>query len=316
MRALVTGGAGFIGSNLASELDKSGIEVTIIDNFASSHFENITDVKADVIAEDLSEIHWERFPKFDVIFHEQAITDTTVSDQKWMLRQNTEAYRGLLKFVIHQKIPLVYASSAGVYGNGPPPLKESGPLKPLNICGFSKLQMDRLAEAAFLEAKSPITGLRYFNVFGPREKFKGKAASMIYQLAEQIRAGKRPKIFEFGEQKRDHIYVKDVVAANLKAWNSEKNGIVNVGTGVATSFNQLIEIINDVLGVRLEPDYFRNPYSFYQNHTEADTSLAEKKIGFRSEWSIDEGIRDYLMTLYALPNKLPHKKAAGIPSKT
>ena len=307
MKALVTGGAGFIGSNIALALAEQGISVTILDNFSSSNFRNLDGIYADVIGKDITEVRWEELPRFDVIFHEQAITDTTVSDQKWMLEQNVESFRSLLKFVIQKKIPLVYASSAGVYGNGEPPQTESKHLFPLNIYGFSKLQMDQLAQTTFKETKSPITGLRYFNVFGLREQFKQKAASMIYQLAEQMRAGNQPRIFEFGEQERDHICVKDVVLANLCAWKAERNGIYNVGTGKPTSFNRLIEILNNILGTNLKPSYFKNPYSFYQNHTQADTRLAQKVIRFQAKWSIEDGIRDYLSDLYSLSKS--HKAA-------
>jgi len=310
MKALVTGGSGFVGSNLAVTLESQGIDVTVIDNFKSGDFRNLSDFKGDVIAEDLTETDWAAFPKFDVIFHEQAITDTTVLDQKWMLAQNVEVFRRLLAHCAAKKTPLIYASSAGVYGNEPPPQRESGPLKPLNVYGFSKLLMDRLAFKAIKTIKSPVVGLRYFNVFGPHEQYKGKAASMIYQLAEQIRAGKKPKIFEFGEQERDHIYVKDVVSANLCAWKSEKSGVVNVGTGKPTSFNRLLEIIKDFFGTNIETEYFKNPYDFYQNHTCADAQSAQKLIGFKAEWSIEKGIRDYLSILYPDKNSSNSKKLA------
>ena len=91
--------------------------------------------------------------------------------------------------------------------------------------------------------------------------------------------------------------MKDVVSANLCAWNAGKNGVVNAGTGKGTSFNQIIEILNDVLGTHLKPSYFKNPYAFYQNHTQADTRLAEKIIGFKAKWSIETGIRDYLIEI-------------------
>jgi len=310
-KALVTGGAGFVGSNVAQALVKDGIEVVVLDNFATSHFKNLTDIKCDIIPEDAAMVDWGKLPKFDIIFHQQAITDTTVMDQKWMMNQNTEAFRGLLKHVVKNKIPLVYASSAGVYGNQPPPHREDGSLVPENIYGFSKLQMDRLAQEAYPETKTTLVGLRYFNVFGPHERYKGHAASMIFQLAEQMQAGKRPRIFEFGEQKRDHIYVKDVVTANLCASHSNRRGVYNVGTGAATSFNRLIEIINEVLGTEYEPEYFKNPYGFYQNHTQATTELAEKEIGFKAKWSIEDGIRDYLTILYKL-SKSPKKTARKI----
>lgn len=310
MKALVTGGAGFIGSNVAEKLESQGVDVTVLDNFKSGDFRNLSDFKGDVIAQDAVETEWGKLPPFEVIFHQQAITDTTVLDQKWMLEQNVEAFRKLLSHCISKKIPLIYASSAGVYGNEPPPQRENGPLKPLNIYGFSKLQMDRLTFQAIKIAKSPIVGLRYFNVFGPHEQYKGKVASMIYQLSEQIRAGKKPRIFEFGEQERDHIYVKDVVSANMCAWISEKSGVVNVGTGKPTSFNRLLEIIKDFFNTKVETEYFKNPYDFYQNHTCADVVSAAKLIGFKAEWSIEKGIRDYLSILYSAKQSGSVKKSA------
>jgi len=313
MKVLVTGGAGFIGSNLAHALIEEGASVTILDNFKSSQFKNLVDVKADLIPEDAADFKWEKLPKADIIFHQQAITDTTAMDQQWMMKQNTETFRSLLQYVIKKRIPLVYASSAGVYGNLPAPMHESGPHAPENIYGYSKLQMDRIAVNAYHEANSPIIGLRYFNVFGPCERFKGSAASMIYQLAKQMRAGKNPRIFEFGEQKRDHIYVKDVVAANLCAAKANRKGVYNVGTGKATTFKRIIEIINDVLGTQLKPEYFKNPYSFYQTHTQASTELAEKEIGFKAKWRIEEGIRDYLTLIDELSSsaKTPQKVSSA-----
>ncbi len=308
-KALITGGSGFIGSNLALALTEQGIDVTILDNFQSSNFRNLDGISTDVVALDITRVSWDKFPKFDVIFHEQAVTDTTILDQKWMMEQNVESFRTLLTYAIKKKIPLVYASSAGVYGNAEPPQTEDKHLLPLNIYGFSKLQMDRIAHTASKETKSPIMGLRYFNVFGPREKYKNKTSSMIYQLAEQMRAGEQPRIFEFGEQERDHIYVKDVVSANLCAWEAGKSGVVNVGTGKPTSFNRIVEILNAVLGTDLKPSYFKNPYSFYQNHTRANVQLAEKKIGFKAKWSVEAGIRDYLSGIYSLDSKRSSKKS-------
>ena len=304
MKVLVTGGAGFIGSNIAYSLLEKGHHVIVIDNFLSSSFENLVDLNTDLISADLADFDLKCLPKLGGIFHQQAITDTTILDQNRMLNQNVETFRKLLRYTISKKIPLIYASSAGVYGNVPPPQREEGILNPLNVYGFSKLQMDRLARFAYAESKSPIVGLRYFNVFGPRERYKNKAASMIYQLAEQMRAGRRPRIFEFGDQERDHIYVKDVVHANLCAWNSDAKTVCNVGTGKSTSFNRLIEIINGVLGTKFEPEYFKNPYSFYQNHTRADIQKAARDIGYKPQWSIEKGIEDYLKTIYQLNSKV------------
>ena len=163
---------------------------------------------------------------------------------------------------------------------------------PQNVYAHSKSLMDELAIK--YKDKIRIVGLRYFNVYGPRERYKKKAASMIYQLVQQIKASKNPRIFKYGEQSRDFIYVKDVVDATIKAMRAKESGIVNVGTGTATTFNRIIKILNEVLGTSFKPEYFDNPYSFYQNETRADTERAEELLGFKARYSIEEGIRDYL----------------------
>lgn len=298
MKAIVTGGAGFIGSNLALELESQGAKVLVIDNFSSGDFHNLTEFHGDVIAEDVNIVDWEKLDNYDVVFHQAAITDTTVMDQKKMVHSNVEGLRKVIRYVAKHHSKLVYASSASVYGNLPAPQCEDMELSPLNVYAYSKYVGDQVAMEAAAEHKLHIVGLRYFNVFGMRERYKGKPASMIFQLAEQIRSGKRPRIFFDGEQQRDHIYVKDVVGANLAAVNAKRSTVVNVGTGKATSFNRLIEIINSVLGTKFAPDYFENPYNFYQNKTQADTRKLKEFLNFECSYSIEEGIRDYLTTLY------------------
>lgn len=308
----MTGGAGFIGSNLSLALQEKGWDVVVIDNFLTGDFHNLIQFHGDVIAEDVNAVNWDALGSADAVFHQAAITDTTLSDQKQMIAANVEGMRKALQFAAKLKIPFVYASSAAQYGNEPAPQREDGPIKPLNVYAFSKMLCDQLAESAAKQYRIPVTGLRYFNVYGLREQYKGKASSMIYQLAQQMRSGKRPRIFFDGEQMRDHIYVKDVVAANLNAFEAKKSGIVNIGTGKATSFNRLIEVLNDVLGASLEPDYFENPYGFYQNKTQADTARAKKLIGFEARYTIEKGVRDYLTALYHIQPGQPssHRTSA------
>ncbi len=141
-----------------------------------------------------------------------------------------------------------------------------------------------------------VVGLRYCNVYGPGEAHKGKRASMIFQLARQMRE-KDPRLFKFGEQKRDYIYVKDVVTANLKAAEAGESGVVNCGSGAATTFNALVEILNRNLGTERRPEYIDNPYeAAYQNHTECDMAQAKRLIGFVPEYDIEKGIADYAST--------------------
>lgn len=306
MRALVTGGAGFIGSNLALELERLGFQVTVIDHFVSGDFKNLIGFKGEVIAEGVLDVDFKsRVPKPDVVFHQAALTDTTILDQRKMIHENCEGFYRVLEFAFQNKAKVVYASSAGVYGNGPAPQQEHQELVPLNPYGFSKYLMDQLAYELMKCSSNLIVGLRYFNVFGPQEQHKKKAASMIYQLYRQMKEGRRPRIFKLGEQKRDHIYVKDVVRANLLAMDAKKSGVVNVGTGNGTSFNELVVELNRNLGTNLDPDYFDNPYDFYQNDTCADVSLARELLGFKSVFSFRDAVKDYVTWLQSREKLTP-----------
>ena len=293
MRALVTGAAGLIGSNLALELEKQGHDVVALDNFSTGIFENLREFKGDVVTADLRKPEeWAgKLGKIDAVFHQAAITDTTIMDQKLMMSVNVEAFRALLDWAEDAKVKkVVYASSAGVYGDRPVPQKETVEPKPLNVYAFSKMVMENVAR----ESKVKTIGLRYFNVYGPRETHKKKAASMIYQLYQQMKQSKRPRVFEFGEQYRDFIYVKDVVRANILAANKGVRGVFNCCTGKKTSFNQIIADLNAVLGTNLQPDYFKNPYSFYQNETLGDPGKAVRELKFSAAYTTTAGIKDYL----------------------
>lgn len=302
---LITGGAGFIGSNLVLELQKRypKASLTVLDDFRSSSFKNLLGFKDDVLAFNVAEGAWLAHFKdrpLDTLFHLASITDTTVLDEQRMMFDNVEGFRHILQLAAAKGAVVVYASSAAVYGSGAVPagvgqeipMKEEDAGRPNNIYGFSKWTMENLARQ--FEGKLRLVGLRYFNVFGPRESFKGNAASMIYQLAKRMMAGSRPRIFKYGEQRRDFIYVKDVVEATIRAREATTNTVVNVGTGQATSFNEVIAALNEALGTQLQPDYFDNPYDFYQGFTQADMTHTSKAIGFRCRFSTREGILDYV----------------------
>ena len=294
---LVTGGSGFIGSNIALELQNRhpDARITILEDFRSSCFKNILGFKGDVLAYDCSDkawMSWTKGKKLDIIYHMAAITDTTILDEQKMMYDNVEGFRNILDMAVEKKATVVYASSAATYGSIDRPIQESDAGNPNNIYGYSKWIMDQLAPSYYDKIK--VVGLRFFNVFGPREYYKGHAASMIYQLALKMMDGHRPRIFKWGDQKRDHIYVKDVVTACLMAHKAKESTVMNLGTGQATSFNEIVDAVNEALGTDMKPEYFDNPYSFYQNFTQADMSHHEKMTGFRCHYSTREGILDYV----------------------
>ena len=304
MRILITGGAGFIGSNIAKALEKNypNSKILVLDDFSSGHFKNLIGFKGEVLSGDIRDGGlWEYLMnkfQFDVVFHQAAITDTTVKDQKLMIETNTNSFRNLLECALKWKAKVIYASSAGVYGNSKPPMMEDEGLVPENIYGFSKLAMDYIAYNFIQEhPKLKVVGFRYFNVYGQGEQYKGKTASMIYQLYKQMKAGKRPRLFKWGEQKRDFVYIEDVVRANLLALEKDVSGVFNVGSGKARSFNDIVGILNELLGTSLEPDYFDCPYDFYQKHTEAELTKIKKFLGYEPLYSLEDGIKAYVEIL-------------------
>ncbi len=300
---LVTGGAGFIGSNIAKTLEAQGHEVTVLDDFAKNgNFKNLIGFKGDVITADLFQyVPTDMY--FDAIFHEAAITDTTVMDQKAMMEQNVEAFKNLLHFAAENGIKkVVYASSAATYGNGPVPNVETQPTHPENVYGFSKAIMDNVARQFVAENHDmTVIGLRYFNVYGPGEYYKGKMASMIYQLYLQMKEGRRPRVFKMGEQQRDFVYVKDIVKINLCALNNGKeSGVYNAATGIPRNFNEIIACLNKEMGTHLEPEYIDNPYkAFFQVKTQADISKSTEKLGYTPDYTLEAGIADYVKILKA-----------------
>jgi ADP-L-glycero-D-manno-heptose 6-epimerase len=295
VRVLVTGGAGFVGSNLAKRLVADGHAVTVLDDFSSGEWRNLIDFRGDVLTCDIAGNvdALSAAPSFELIFHQASITDTTVMDQRKMMHCNAEGFRQLLDLAVKWGSRVVWASSAATYGRGESPNRESQPAAPLNVYGYSKLAMERLAQLYAPKLKHPIVGLRYFNVYGAGEAHKGKFASMIHQLAKQMRANKRPRIFTDGEQKRDFVYIDDVVAANLAAVKATATGVYNVGSGGAASFNRVVEELNRVLKTDLPPDYFPNPYDFFQTWTEAELSHSRSGIKYDPKFDLTRGIDAY-----------------------
>jgi ADP-L-glycero-D-manno-heptose 6-epimerase len=305
-RILITGGAGFIGANLAATLSqRADTEVIIADDFSSGDWRNLIDVDCEVRAAEcddpelLEEI---ADGGFSAVMHQAAITDTTIMDQFLMVDVNTNAFARILEASSFSGTRVVYASSAGTYGNSPAPNRIGHGEEPENIYGFSKLAMDRVARRWYGRHPAPIVGLRYFNVYGPGEHHKNekdgnKTASMILQLYDRIKAGEQPRLFKYGEQKRDFVYIRDVVDANLAALQATECGVCNVGSGKARTFNDIVENLGHQLKQTLEVEYFDNPFSFYQMHTEADLSETKALLNWQPQWTLEEGIADYVALL-------------------
>ncbi|MDX8389792.1 MAG: ADP-glyceromanno-heptose 6-epimerase [Mariprofundaceae bacterium] len=300
-RILITGGAGFIGANLAASLIKQGnCDVVIADNFSSGDWRNLVNVDCEVRAcdcDDVGLLDEIAAGHFTAVLHQGAISDTTVMDQRLMLEVNTNAFAAILAAAAQSKTRVVYASSAGVYGNSPAPNAVGCGEQPANIYGFSKLSMDRVASRCYGKSPAPIIGLRYFNVYGPGEAHKNNTSSMMLQLYQQLLQGKKPRLFEHGEQRRDFVYIRDVIAANQAALRGTLSGVCNVGSGHARSFNDVINTLAKILEIEVDVEYIHNPYDFYQNHTEANLDDTCRLLDWSPEWSLEKGMREYIELL-------------------
>jgi ADP-L-glycero-D-manno-heptose 6-epimerase len=310
---LITGGAGFIGSNLAFYFQDNFPDSTVVvlDLFRSDetfsngslksfgHYKNLLGFAGTVISGDINDKALlkdiEESYKFDYIFHEAAISDTTVQEQDVMMKTNVNAYEDLLKIAIKHGANMIYASSAATYGDSN--RFEVGYEQPNNAYGFSKVMMDNITTKYIKQGVDiSIVGLKYFNVYGPREYFKNKTASMVVQFGHQILAGKTPKLFE-GSDKivRDFIYIDDIIQANILACNPKQSGIYNVGTSKARSFEDIVNILQKELEIDNGKEYMPNPFvGSYQFFTQANIDTTVENLGYKPRFSMEDGIKAYI----------------------
>ena len=307
---IVTGGAGFIGSNLARMLEhQTNEDIMIIDDLSDGKkFSNISDIKiCDYLdrEEFLKSINKnDNFLKnIKCVFHQGACTDTTEWDGNYMMNNNYTFSKILLKACLQKNVRFIYASSAAVYGSSDKFNEQEDNESPLNVYGYSKLLFDQYVRNLSLSKNNQVVGLRYFNVYGPGEEHKGKMASVVYHFNQQIldhgiaNLFKGSHGFEDGEQLRDFIFVKDIAEVNLWFYqNSQISGIFNLGTGISNSFNQIArEIINwHGKGEINYIDFPENLKGTYQAETKADIGNL-RKIGYSKKFTdIHNGIKQYL----------------------
>jgi ADP-L-glycero-D-manno-heptose 6-epimerase len=306
---IVTGGAGFIGANLVAALNASTSEpVLVVDDLTNGHkFVNMTDLAiADYLDRDdfLARVRaGERFGEVSAVFHQGACSTTTEWDGRYMLANNFEYSKTLLHYCDRHAIPFIYASSAAVYGASETFDESPANERPLNVYGYSKLLFDQYYRRRAASLSTQVAGLRYFNVYGPREQHKGSMASVAWHFNRQLRETGTVSLFQGndgyadGEQRRDFVYVADVVAVNL--WllaHPDVSGVFNCGTGRSQTFNDVANAVIAQHGrgeIRYIPfpDHLRGAY---QSFTEADLG-ALRAAGYDGEFRpVEAGIADYM----------------------
>lgn len=296
MSILVTGGAGFIGSNLVEELLKDGDEVVVLDNMHTGSPINLEGMNGNL---KLVQASCNDLPGLDL--HPEEIYHLGIPSSSPMYKKNPylvgEALNGFTAvFELARKTEarVVYASSSSLYNGILPPHREDMAIKVTDYYTEARLAMERMAELYRRLYGVNSAGMRFFSVYGPRETAKKQYANMVTQFLWEMRDGKTPVIFGDGLQTRDFTYVKDVVRALKLAMRSNFHGILNVGTGKAYTFNQTIEILNRNLGMAVRPQHVENPIKNYVLHTLADTQKAEKVLGFEAVYDLEKGVRELI----------------------
>ncbi len=292
MRAVVTGGAGFIGSNLAAWLLKEGAEVAVIDNFMTGSRE-VADLLRDMGASILegSSSRVRELTAVDVVFH------LGIPSSSPMYRKDPDLLSvvvrdavGIFEYARETGARVVYASTSSLYNGNEPPFREDMPVLPTDFYTEGRYWMERLARVYHELHGVESVGLRLFSVYGPNERPKGRFANVASQMVWAALEGRPFVIYGDGSQTRDFIYVADVVRAFWLAWRKGGCGVYNVGTGRETSFNELADLIRG-LGLNLRVEYRENPIKNYVSRTLADTAKAEMELGFRYQVELEEGLR-------------------------
>jgi ADP-L-glycero-D-manno-heptose 6-epimerase len=328
---IVTGGAGFIGSNLVHELNSHGItEILVVDNFANAgKFRNLLGAR---FVDYMDKRAFRRaiadrslgIKNIEAILHQGACSNTLEDDGIYMMDNNFEYTKDVLNLAVREGAPLVFASTAAIYGQSGPghftPTLENE--RPLNIYGYSKLVFDNFLRHQLALRAVPVTtvGLRYFNVYGPREQHKGRMASVIHHFSKQMKETGKVRLFAGtggygdGEQRRDFVYVRDLARLNMffaqvgpyapDGGNARKmfHGVVNAGSGVSRTFNDVARAVMKAHG-DVPIEYIPFPQDLtgrYQHFTEADlTGLRE--LGCDLEMThLEVGVAETFMTLSAI----------------
>ena len=329
MTTIVTGAAGFIGSRLVAALNRAGIsDILAVDNLQSADkFRNLVDCeildyldKRDFL-ERLGAGQFEG--SVETVFHQGACSDTMQNDGRYMMDNNYRYSRALLDWCQDEEVPFLYASSASVYGAGRVFAEARANEGPLNVYGYSKFLFDQHVRQRLAGRSAQIIGLRYFNVYGPNERHKGRMASVAFHAFNQFRAEGKVKLFVGsdgygdGEQRRDFVHVDDVVAVNLHFLeHGDVSGVFNCGTGRAQSFNDIATaVVNTVRAARGEAalalpelvaqglvEYVPFPPQLlgkYQSYTQADLAQL-RAAGYAGAFqSVEQGVAAYVQDLLA-----------------
>lgn len=297
MRYLVTGGAGFIGSNLVEELLKKRQKVIVVDNLSTGSLDNLSKFKARVnlfICPVAKVLEIKEIKNLDGIFHLGIPSSTGLyRANHFLVGEAVNEFMRVLELAKREKCKLVYASSSSVYNGNKIPFKETMLILVKDFYTEARYLMERLARLYFDFYGVKSMGFRFFSVYGPREEAKKDFANLISQFLWKMKKGEKPVIYGNGKQSRDFIYVGDAVRGLLMGMRTKINcDVFNLGTGKAYELNEVAALLNEFLGKKISPIYIKkNPIKNYVEKTLADTKKAELKLGFKAEISLRGGLK-------------------------
>ncbi len=305
-RYLVTGGAGFIGSNLVSYLVSNGHDVIVVDSLHTGSFDLIKDLNVKFFNQTVDEFYRKgSWKNIDGIFHlGKPSSSPMYRENRMKFVESVNGTIAVLEMAKEAGVKLVTASSSSLYNGLEPPHREDMIIRPTDFYTEARFLEERLAKVYHDLYGVKYAAMRFFSVYGPNEQYKKGFANLISQFIWMFMKNKRPLIFGDGEQRRDFVFVKDVVQALNLAMDSEAIGVFNVGTGKSYSLNQTLSIIRKKMNINLDPVYVENKIKNYVKITQASTEKAEKELGFRALTDIERGI-DTTISYYSKIESIP-----------
>ncbi|MCI0503514.1 NAD-dependent epimerase/dehydratase family protein [Candidatus Micrarchaeota archaeon] len=300
MKILVTGACGFIGSNISERLVKDGHDVECLDNMHTGAEANIESIRGRVKLHKKSAGEIASMgEQFDAILHQGVYSSSPMyKENPHLTAKVLDEWISVLEFVRKNPCRLVYASSSSLYNGNAPPHREDMGIKATDFYTEGRYSMERVAKlySDFYGVKS--VGLRYFSVYGPHERSKGRYANLITQFLWEMKEGKSPVLLGDGKQTRDFTYVDDVVEANVRALEYAETDVFNVGTGKSASLNEVVSLLNSKLKTSIPAEYRPNTIKNYVQHTLADTAKAKSRLGFAAKIGLEQGVENIIRHYY------------------
>jgi UDP-glucose 4-epimerase len=290
---IVTGGAGFIGSTLVDRLCTNN-KILVVDNMHTGSIGNLSKaMKSGNVTLKRSSSADISKPRFDadIVYHLGMYSSTPMyKKDPRLLGKVASDMINVLEYVREHRVPLVFASTSSIYNGVKPPHREDAQYKVTDYYTEGRIFAERASELYGLLYDSDIAAMRFFSVYGPKERAKREYANLISQFMWLMEKGHRPVIYGDGTQKRDFIHVDDVVEALVRAHAVKGFKVYNVGTGSSHTVNSMVGVLNEKLGTAIKPKYIKMPISNYVRETLADTSKAKRELGFSARIPLDKGI--------------------------